>query len=525
MTDKRMKVLVVDDEESLCEILMEILIELGYDVAGAHDGVAALEKLKDDDEIDIVLTDIKMPRMNGLELVQRLTENYPDIISIVMTGYIDSEIVVSVLRAGAYDFIPKPYDAKAISLILERSVGKRKMVLENKMLMLELQELNSKLREQSELLKEKIVIGDKILERKYKELKYINDVSKAINSTLGFKETLHYILTVVREVVEANTVSIMLLDEDKKYLSVVDTIGKEADILGQRIPVGEGISGWVAEHRKSFLIKNIREDLPEDFKKSPYEGYEGASFVSLPLSTVKQGVIGVLNLTDKANNVPFDEEDLDVMTIFAEQAAVAIENAIVYQNLEQYYVETIQSLANAIEAKDEYTRGHSERVTIYALELAEVLGYSEEALRIIRFGGILHDVGKIAIEHSILAKPSKLTDDEFVSMKKHPVVGADIVQSIKFLQPCLEIIRNHHERLDGRGYPDQMTGASIPENVRIVTIADAFDAMTSKRPYREALPTEEAIRRLRLDAGTQFDTELVEVFVEKVVPNLNLGDI
>jgi len=233
----------------------------------------------------------------------------------------------------------------------------------------------------------------------------------------------------------------------------------------------------------------------------------------------------VLNITDKEDNQTFSDEDLDILTIFSEQAAIAIENAIVYQNLESYYIETIQALANAIEAKDEYTRGHSERVTIYALELAEELHYSDEDLRILRFGGILHDVGKIAIEHAILSKPSKLTDDEFLSMKKHPVVGSDIVQSIKFLQPCLQIIRNHHERLDGKGYPDQISEKEIPENVRIITIADAFDAMTSKRPYRDALSTTEAIRRLQLDAGTQFDAHLVSLFINNVVPRLKMGDV
>jgi len=525
MIDKRMKVLVVDDEESLCEILMEILVELGYDVDGATDGVMALEKVNKDNQIDIVLTDIKMPRMNGLELVQNLTDKFEDIISIVMTGYIDSEIVVSVLRAGAYDFIPKPYDAKAISLILERSVNKRKMVLENKRLLEELRNANEKLQEQSELLKQKVIIGDKNLERKYKELKYINDVGKAINSTLSFKDTIHFIISVVREVINAHTVSVMLLDEQKKYLTVIDTIGKNADISGHRIEIGEGIAGLVAKTNKPLLITNIKEDLPENFKYSKYEGYAGTSFVCLPLSTVKQGIIGVLNITDKEDNQTFSDEDLDVLTIFSEQAAIAIENAIVYQNLESYYIETIQALANAIEAKDEYTRGHSERVTIYALELAEELHYSDEELRILRFGGILHDVGKIAIEHAILSKPSKLTDDEFLSMKKHPVVGSDIVQSIKFLQPCLQIIRNHHERLDGKGYPDQISESDIPENVRIITIADAFDAMTSKRPYRDALSTTEAIRRLQLDAGSQFDAHLVTIFINIVVPRLKLGDV
>ena len=333
MTDLKMKVLVVDDEELLREILMEILDELGYEVEGAADGLEALEIVRSGRKIDIILTDIKMPKLSGLNLVRIVTTEYPDIISIMMTGYIDSDILVSVLRAGAYDFIPKPYDAKAISMILERSVNKRKIILENKHLMNELQSANEKLKEQSKMLHEKVLIGDKNLQRKFRELKYVNDVMKTINSSLDFDKTIHYILEVVREVVNADTVSIMLLDEKKEYLAVIDGIGDTAEYVGERVKTGAGIAGWVAKNNEALLIRDINSDeLPFDIGVQR-DKYRASSFISIPLVTIKQGVIGVLNVTNKNNGNSFTEEEFEILKIFSEQASIDIENTTIYEEL------------------------------------------------------------------------------------------------------------------------------------------------------------------------------------------------
>ncbi|TYB30740.1 MAG: HD-GYP domain-containing protein, partial [Candidatus Mcinerneyibacterium aminivorans] len=168
-----------------------------------------------------------------------------------------------------------------------------------------------------------------------------------------------------------------------------------------------------------------------------------------------------------------------------------------------------------------YTRGHAERVTELSVKLAEEIGYEKEEIRTLKFGGILHDIGKIGVPAYILSKPSKLTDKEYDLMKRHPEIGATIVKDVEFLQPCLKIIRNHHERIDGNGYPDGIKGEQIPGLVKVLTIADAFDAMTTDRPYRKALSMEETKRRLLNNAGTQFDEKLVNIFIDKVIPELN----
>src|SRR6056297_693494 len=515
MDDKNFSVLVVDDEAALRSILKEILLELNYSVYLAEDGYEALQKIKNEDDIDIVLTDIKMPRMDGLELVRNLKSENSDIIPIMMTGYIDSEILVSVLRAGAYDFIPKPFDAQAVELILKRSVKKRKMILDNKRLMKKLKSANKKLKDQSEKLKQKVVIGDKILEKKYEELKYISETMKKINSSMDYKKTIHFILNVVKKVIGSNRASIMLMTEDKKHLKVVDMIG--SSFINEKVSISNGVAGWVAKNNELLYVKD-RKKVSDDIKKLlKADRYEARSFVSLPLNTVKRGLIGILNVTKDKEDEVITEEEVDILKIFSQQAAAGIESSLTYEELENHYLLTIKALSNAIEAKDEYTRGHAERVTEYAVELAKQVGYSGEDIRTLKFAGILHDIGKIGVPAEILGKPAKLTDKEYDLMKRHPEIGESIVEGIDFLEPCLKIIRNHHERIDGKGYPDGLKGEQIPGIVKVLTVADAFDAMTSDRPYRKALSVSETVKRLKINKGKQFDSKLVGIFIEKVI--------
>ncbi|HOO60649.1 MAG TPA: GAF domain-containing protein, partial [Candidatus Mcinerneyibacteriales bacterium] len=177
---------------------------------------------------------------------------------------------------------PKPYDARAITMILERSVEKRRVVLENEHLLEELKKANRKLTKQQRMLEQKVLASDKTLQKKYQELRFINDVMKTINSSLDFNETIHYILEVVREVLSATTVSVMLLDDEKKYLTVIDGIGDTREYIGERVRVGEGVAGWVAQHNKPLLVKDTSEEsLPVELQGERNK-YLASSFISTP---------------------------------------------------------------------------------------------------------------------------------------------------------------------------------------------------------------------------------------------------
>lgn len=181
--------------------------------------------------------------------------------------------------------------------------------------------------------------------------------------------------------------------------------------------------------------------------------------------------------------------------------------------IEVNYYDTIDTLRKAVDKKDPYTRGHSDRVGYISALIAEELGMSEEEIETIKVGGFFHDIGKIGIKDAILTKPSYLTDDEYYEIKSHPIVGYELLEDNEIFKDILYIIRNHHERYDGTGYPDKLKGENIPIGARIVTIADAFDAMMSKRSYREKLDLETAISEIENNKGTQFDPIIAEKFV------------
>ncbi len=188
-----------------------------------------------------------------------------------------------------------------------------------------------------------------------------------------------------------------------------------------------------------------------------------------------------------------------------------------YLSLQEANVDTVQMLAETIEAKDPYTRGHCHRVRVLSMELGKRQGLSDSDLEIIEYSALLHDVGKIGIPETLLNKIEPLTEKEYGIFRDHPVIGTRILSRVAFFEPCIPVVRNHHERWDGRGYPDHLKTTEIPLLVRIVTIADAFDAMTSSRPYRTALPLEVALQEMADGAGAQFDPELVEIFLSSRV--------
>jgi putative nucleotidyltransferase with HDIG domain len=209
-------------------------------------------------------------------------------------------------------------------------------------------------------------------------------------------------------------------------------------------------------------------------------------------------------------------DDLELLSTLASQAGIAIENAGLYNDLVQVYFDTIKSLASALEAKDIYTHGHSRRVAKDAVRIARRLGLGKRQLEMIRHGALLHDIGKIGIRDSILFKPGPLDAEERQHIRSHPVMGATIMASFDVLKDVRDIIKYHHERWDGAGFPDGLSGAEIPLGARIVCIADSFDAMITSRPYREGMPIPRALEILRAERGKQFDPELVDVFVDVI---------
>jgi putative nucleotidyltransferase with HDIG domain len=187
-----------------------------------------------------------------------------------------------------------------------------------------------------------------------------------------------------------------------------------------------------------------------------------------------------------------------------------------YVEMKEAHINTVSALTSAIDASDPFTHGHSYRVSRYALRVGRAMGLGERDLEILEYGALLHDIGKIAIQHDILMKNDRLTDQEFVTLKQHPTIGADIVENLKFLKEAAQLVRYHHEQPNGRGYPEGLTGDDIPLGARIILVVDAFDAMTSDRPYRKGLQLERVMDQFRRHRGEQFDDRVVDIVLDLI---------
>jgi putative nucleotidyltransferase with HDIG domain len=226
----------------------------------------------------------------------------------------------------------------------------------------------------------------------------------------------------------------------------------------------------------------------------------------------RAGPIGALYADRTELRQPFSQEQIRYAAAFAAQAAAALETAQLYDEREQHFRLTLEALAKAIDARDRYTAGHSERVTTYAVMLARSMRLPETDVEVVRRAGMLHDIGKVGVPDRVLLKTGPLDAAERALIEPHTTIGFEMLRELPFLRDALPAVRGHHERWDGHGYPDGLAGGDIHPHARVLAVADSFDAMTSARPYRHALPFDEAARRLRADAGTQFDPAIVGVF-------------
>jgi len=359
------------------------------------------------------------------------------------------------------------------------------------------------------------------LKRKVLELNTLHEVGKNLSLVLDIGKLLELVLNLTANVLGGvKTSSVILYDSELDCLQVMLYKGERSIEAMGPIKPGEGIAGKVFKRGEPIIIN--------DFHKQGDETGGGRSSICVPLK-VKEKTIGVLSVSDKKSGDPFDQSDLDMLVTLASQISISLYNAQLYEDLEASYLSAVRALANSIDAKDAYTRGHSERVARYSMEIGRAMGLDQLEIKNLRIGALLHDIGKIGISEAIINKDSRLTDEEYQEIKTHPARGASIIEPAKFLREKVPLIKFHHERYDGKGYPDGLKGENIPLMARIVCAADSFDAMTSKRAYRDVMPLEEARKELLRCSGSQFDPRVVSAFLEvladekKIEAIANLG--
>jgi len=419
--------------------------------------------------------------------------------------YQDSQYVITTTLAISVVFFSIFFSGKNFAQILKQKN-------------IELTQTKKKLEEWSTKLEEKVNLRTRELKKSEDKLFKLYHISRTISSTLKLDDILKIILDFSIKTSGANKGSVMLLDEKKNvfFIKVAHNLSEKI-IREINFAKDENTIGWVVKNKKPLYIKDLEKD--KRFSKKGGVDYKLNQLLIVPI-IIEGEVKGVINLD---NNTSFTTDTINLLKSFSEQVAVAINNAHLYQKIRDSYFEIVKALAQAIEAKDPYTHGHSERVMQYSLMIAQKFGLSKEEKDSLRYAAILHDIGKIGVRGIILNNPNGLTTEEYGEVKRHPIIGENIISPIELLQPIRPLIRHHHEWYNGKGYPDGLSKEDIPLGARILAVVDAYDAMKSNRPYRKALTEKTAIQELKQGSGSQFDSTIVEVFLEILKQNLS-GD-
>jgi len=515
MTD-RIRIAIADDEVKICELLESVLVDEGYEVDTYSYSLDCLTAIKSGG-YDMLITDLKMPVMDGLDLASRARKLCPELVVLVITGYASVDSAVAALRSGFADYIMKPLEIDQLKEVVARAIEGRRLKEHNDRLVDQLKNANrnligakKKLSDQISLAQDNLTQSNSSLKQRVHELSILNDISKVVSSMLNLEKLLDVYIDLVRSKIGICNCSILLVDDDTDELVVCASDGENGSgLVGARTPMGMGIEGWVAENRIPVLIDDLAND--SRFKDKGSAKYERGSFICAPL-VAKGELLGVIDLNEKTSGGKFTESDLKLLITIAGQVSVAIDNARLYRILQENSFRTVQALATTLEAKDRYTHGHSARVTDYSISVARKMHLPEEEIEKLRYAAQLHDVGKIGVDEAILRKPTDLSKDERLAIQEHPAIGERIIEPLDFLGEVRQIIRHHHERWDGRGYPDGLHGGDMDRLTQIMAVADAYDAMTSERPYRRARSSRDAVSELKRCRGTQFSPDIVDEF-------------
>jgi len=510
------RILIVDDEPDVRKVLKDMARRvLRFDAWEASDGREALMLFREM-QPDVVLSDIRMPGMDGISLLKSIKNERPNVPVILITGYPSVEVAIQGMKEGASDFITKPFRLDHLQVLLEKALREKRLMDDNEGLRQQVQhkkileklneELNQKVREMSALCSLGRTIAAFPLNRDAILRSLVNETRSAAQAMwVQFLTPLNGgIMTLIRSP-DGSEANQTISPPDVPKGLVDRTIRLKAPVLGPRRfspsdPSSAG--GFYEEHLSQMLVPLV----------------------------IKGEVIGVIHAAGKLQGGDFDRHDLLLVSELAKRAALGLENKYLYESVFDVLMSTLRSLVSTVEARDLYTKQHSQRVTDIALIIAEHMGCTPEQLDTLRVAGYLHDLGKLGVKDSVLLKPGPLTPDEFAQIKAHPVIGEEILAPIGFLPEERALVRHHHERWDGKGYPDGLRGENIPLLARILTVADVFDALTSDRPYRPAMSVEVGAAEIVASKGTQFDPAVVAAFgevlwkcAEKVVNRSNEG--
>lgn len=367
--------------------------------------------------------------------------------------------------------------------------------------------MTDSLRERSEALTKKVL-----------ELATLYEMSRELGSTLDMDDLLSSVLDSALRIFDLDLGYVALRERDSQVVSI-RALRRGNDVQSSGAAVHSSMSEWVVREGRPLIFNP--DTTAGDAQIDAVTGARAALCVPLVSS---EGTIGSITIGSSDATYRFTSDDVRLLSTIANHVTIAVGNIELFSSLQEAYLATVRSLATAVDAKDSYTRGHSDHVATYSTLIAEQLGLSHEQRIALEMAAYLHDIGKIGVAEEILLKPGTLSDSEMEQMRHHPLIGANILKPVAFPWAITPVVRHHHEAWDGSGYPAGLRGEEIPLLARILTVADSYEAMTADRPYRAGMATSAAIAELRACSGTQFDPRVVEAFVEVVERLERLGE-
>ncbi len=502
-------ILFVDDEESILDIARTYFDGRGYQVLTASNGREAIDLLLNN-RIDCCFTDINMPEMDGLELAEYIRKHDNTVPVVVMTGYPSLDNTIHTLKNGVVDFLVKPINLKNMEISVQRVLRERRLFIEN-------------------LLLSEEVRGKKRIERLNRELMSKNEELNVVNRIMTDFAALRESADVFKQLVEM-TVSIVHADMACFYLinestdQAIPIASAKADDQAVQVACETGLGSTMnpteqfplsqSSKVQKLVFDVVKDDRPLLIAESNPDGCLSENIRSCMLTPLKirSKPLGVLTAMIVAGDVRFCEKDLYYLSFMSNKAASSMESLALYENIYNNLLSTLYAFVKAIEARDPYTKQHSSRVTRLALALANAMACNAEEQEILNVAGLMHDIGKIGIRDEILLKPGRLSREEFGVIQQHPVIGAEIMDNLGLWHREKQIVRGHHERFDGTGYPDGLKGKEIPLLARILSVADVYDAIASDRAYRQRMKESEILDIMYGGRGTQFDPDVIDVF-------------
>jgi len=481
IASSKYKVIVIDDEADIIETMSVILKRNGYDVTGFTNPLDAIKQIKEE-HFDLLILDYLMQPIHGDKVVERIRKFNNELYILLLTGHKDIAPPLETLKTlEIQGYCEKSDKFDQILLLLESGI------------------------------------------KSIAQMYTIKQFKDGLNNILQTVPKIYQLQPIGNILQEILTEIMLLVNSENAFILVDDT----NDIGYGNKSIFKGIGKYNVEI--DYFMGMLGPDLMErmGYARTTKKVATFRNEIILPLINEYTGPTGVIYI--ESNNISNNMEDsIKLLEIYSNQAASSLNNAFLhsmvnvkneelnktYNQLRERYIDTIEALRLVVDAKDIYTRGHSDRVSYYAVETGKSLGLSEKELEALRISGIFHDIGKIGTANDILLKAEKLSMREYDEIKKHSLKGAHILSAVSMFKDVVPIVKYHHERIDGNGYPEGLKGKDIPLLARILSVADAFDAMTSDRHYRKRLSLEEAKKHLLKSAGTQFDENVVNKFIE-----------